>query len=202
MIPAYASALSAIDRAARAAAVEVSTQAAAKVKDLIATTPDAAGHVGRIDTAAFVESVVAGEPVDRGTYVEARVFSRDNPSKVTVLEDGRRPGKPVSLEGRLLIRKWVERKLGAKVLLAAFPNAKATTRTTRSGKTVVTKVTGVKKVDRDDVLDSVTFLIIRKIRRRGSPGIGAFAKGRAWVNANGAAIAAQVFSRILGGPSA
>lgn len=201
--PTYHAIAAAIDRAATEAAREAATVAAGWAKESARSTPDSAGHVGRYDRGTFIKSIVATEPVDRGTYVEARVISRDRPEKVNVLEDGRRPGKPVSVEGRRLIRGWVERKLLTAALLKSDTTGKAKPKTkTTNGVVRVVGVTGVSKSVRERTLDSLTYLVVRKIRTKGTPGIHVMATTRArFEGPEGKAIIEEALARFLGGAS-
>ncbi len=204
-IPAYDALGVAVTRAATQAAHEAALLGASWARDAALTKVDAAGHRGRADTGIFIKSIHASEPVDRGPFVECLVQSRDRPEKTNVIETGRRPGKPVSLEGRLLIRKWVERKIGNTALLQAFPDqAKvASVRTLKDGRTLVRRVKGVKKADREALLDQLTFMVVRKIRLRGIPGIAPFGTARLRLaGPEGERIVAEVMARMLPRPGA
>jgi hypothetical protein len=134
-------------------------------------------------------------PTPAGAGLEAAVVVQPPHDKVAVIvEEGRRPGRPVSRAGQAAIRKWVGRKLRDRVL-SRVSGARVTATNRRSG-----KVTGVKTVDAEAALDSAAFLIARKIRRRGIPGIHPFRRvADAMRSGRAAQIVASVVARLARG---
>lgn len=159
------------DRVARTGLEACGQAAHAQIVHRIHNDLDERGFKGRVDTGAIVQAVRALEPVKEGTVWKQRTVVEQSASTEHqhVVEEGRKPGGPISYEGRLKIAQWVKRRLGARLREQA-PGA----RTRISDRRVV----GVQKAGLERLIEQVTFLVIRAIRRRGIPGLHPFRKTR------------------------
>lgn len=158
---------------AEAAVRAIQADAERMIVERLATTSDAAGHVGRQDTGAAGQAVQVGPIAWEGGVCRGSV-EPSGPAAAywPVLEDGRRPNRPIGLEGRLRIQTWVRRKI--------LPRAVGALRLSRSNRNAFGAGIGgkgggrVSKDEQAELLDSLTFLVVRKIRRQGTPGIHPF----------------------------
>ena len=161
---------------------------------------DPRGFVGRWDTGGSAAAIRPG-PVSFDGRVARGVVAGEGPATAVlpVIEGGRRPGKPVSMAGRFRIRTWVKRKLLAKAV-ASFKSREAAAANRRGGRSG-TRAFGAADVklgkgEREEMLDNLTFLVVRAIRRRGTPGLHPFAKAAAALRAGKAA---EIWRRVTGG---
>ena len=143
---------------------------------------DERGFKGRVDQGLLFKAITAGEPhkdPDGLWRQETGVLSAgDLAIEAAVAEAGRSPGYGVSLEGRMRIRRWVEHKLGKGIIqrhkegIAKAANARGS----RTGpRTFNARDVRFSKDETEALLDTITFLVIRKIRREGIPGLHMFA---------------------------
>lgn len=149
-----------IDDLARAGLDELGAVAEGEVKRRMVETVDAAGHRGRVASGLTQKAVIARAPVKTaGGWEQTTEISPPQDHLGPIIEKGRKPGKGVSRAGQANLRKWARRKLGP---------VRAPTGRFRPG--------GRERAERSRV-----FLIARKIKRKGIPGIHVFRDTARWL---------------------
>jgi hypothetical protein len=172
-----------IDERARVGLTTVGEAAAAEIVQRLRTDLDERGFQGRVNEGLLWRAIAAGEPMKGADGVwrqETGVLAGgDLETEAAVAEHGREAGHGISLEGRLRIRKWVERKFGDSIVdrhkrgLADDANRRGNRHGPRA---VGPEHFRLKKGEREKLIDEVTFLVIRKIRLQGIPGLHPFEK--------------------------
>lgn len=148
------------------------------ISERLRTGVDAAGHVGREDTGAAGQALGHVLAKRVGSKVRGTVeVSPPADEYWPVIEDGRQPNRPISAEGMLRLERWVRRKLGPK---AAESLIRGLTQRVASKRLAVAGAGGdlrrVTKDDREAAIRSLTYLVARKIRTKGTPGLHPFRK--------------------------
>lgn len=165
---------------AEATVREIQAEGERLVVEGLRGTPDRRGFVGRWDTGKAAQSVQIGPLSWEGETVRGAVQPEGPPTEYwPVIEGGRAAGKPISGVGRLRIETWVRRKLLPKAIenLKAERAGQANRRGGRSGaRSVSVRDIRLESGERNAMLESLTFLVVRAIRLRGTPGIAPFGK--------------------------
>lgn len=163
------------------------------ISETLRSGVDAAGNVGREDTGAAGQAL-AQEPA---RIVGGRVRAELNVSPPAdeywpVVEGGRAPGKRISIEGQRKILVWVTRKIGADralQLLRGLSSRIASRRLAIAGPGG--KLRRITRDDREKALRQLAYLVARKIRRQGTPGLAPFRRAAAKLNGGEAASIAR-----------
>lgn len=179
---------------AEAAVLEIAAEGERQVVETLTTGRDERGFVGRVDTGT-ARSAVRVAPVEwNGRSAVARLAPSGPAADYwPVLEGGRRPGRPVSRVGRERIAVWARRKgvlaRIAQGLLESSKGARVSLRARRVWDAVAAqeeaagrrmpiefnaRVTGVSAKRRAAIQKQALFLIVRAIRRKGTPGLAPF----------------------------
>lgn len=174
--------LQAIAPAALKASHQVVDAITAKGQELISehlqTEQDSAGHQGREDTGAAGQALEHVPARLSGTKVVGEVVVNPPADEYwPVIEGGRRPGRPISDVGQERVARWVRRKLGQ---AAADSLIQGLSQRREGGRLEVALQRGgqrrVKRNDRERAMRSLIYLVLRKIRTQGTPGIQPFGK--------------------------
>lgn len=149
------------------------------ISEALGSATDSAGHRGREDTGAAGQALEHVLAKLKGSKVVGEVIVNPPADEYwNVIEDGRRPGKPISEVGQEKVARWVKRKLGqaaADSLIRGASQAEEGARI-RFARTDGTGFRRVKRSQRDRAMRSLVYLVLRKIRTEGTPGIRPFGK--------------------------
>lgn len=168
-----------VDRLARAGLQTLGDEAHEQITHRMQNTVDSAGHRGRVASGTTLQAVTPRPPVKTaGGWEQTTEIAPPQDHLGPIIEKGRKPGKGVSRAGQANLRKWARRKLGP--VRAASGRFKAG---------------GRERAERSRV-----FLIARKIKRKGIPGIHAFRNTAQWLRqGNARRIWDDVVRRLGGG---
>lgn len=175
-------------RIAEATVREIQAEGERLVVERLRTGQDRAGFVGRWDTGNAAKSVQLGPITWEGERCRGVVEPQGPPVEYwPVLEGGRAPGKPISAVGRMRIQTWVRRKILPRAVAEIKEERAAQINRRGRGRRASTRVGAsdvkLERGERGELLDQLTFLVVRKIRRRGTPGLAPFGNAAAALRA-------------------
>lgn len=148
------------------------------ISKALQTERDSAGHQGREDTGAAGQALEHVPAKLAGTKVVGEVVVNPPADEYwPVIEGGRRPGRPISDVGQERVARWVRRKLGQ---AAANTLIRGLSQRREGGQLEVAFQRGgqrrVGRSDQERAMRSLVYLVLRKIRTEGTPGIAPFGK--------------------------
>lgn len=160
---------------------EIAADAEESILDDLRNKVDKDGHKGRADTGKAGQSLATSDVKETGGTVRGGVYSVEVFTQPPadeywpVIEGGRRPGRKISAEGQRKILSWVRRKLGAKAAESLIPTLSQRAKSRRLAVNARGgKLRRVGTKDRERAIRSLAYLVMRKIRQKGTPGIAPF----------------------------
>lgn len=156
---------------AEAAVLEIAAAGERDVVETMTTGRDERGHVGRVDTGAARAAVRVGPVAWNGRAATATLAPSGPAADYwPVLERGRRPGRPVSKVGAERIAVWARRK----GVLQRVVNGLLARAAADRGEALPARPRRLAAADRARLERQAVFVLVRSIRRRGTPGLAPF----------------------------
>lgn len=156
---------------AEAATLEILAEGERQVVEVLSTGRDPRGFVGRVDTGQARQSLQLAPVRWDGRASRGELAPSGPPADYwPVLEDGRRPGRPISTVGQQRIAVWARRK----GVLQRVVNALRARAAADAGEVLPARPKRLRAGERAQLEEQAAFVIQRSIRRKGTPGLGPF----------------------------